>query len=127
MEKPQFSLKGLRETSAKQYALRFVFGGTVAVLATLIARAAGPVAGGLFLAFPAILPATLTLVGERDGRECAFDDARGACVGSVGLAAFAGVLWLLARTQTSPVVPLLAALATWAVVATALWWVTLRR
>jgi hypothetical protein len=127
MERPEFSLKGLKETKAFEYALRFVFGGIVAVVATLIAKSAGPVAGGFFLAFPAMLPASLTLVGRRDGRECAYDDARGACVGSVGMAAFAAVVWLLATARVPGVVPLALALTVWSVVAVSSWYLVLRR
>ena len=126
MEKPEFSLKGLRETTIAEYALRFAFGGVVAVLATLIAHSGGPVAGGLFLAFPAMLPASLTLVGRREGRECAYDDARGACVGSIGMVAFAGVVWALATTHVPAVVTLALDIAVWAAVATSLWYLVLR-
>jgi hypothetical protein len=49
-------------------------------------------AGWLFLAFPSILPASLTLVVQHDGRRAAADDALGSVVGAVGLAAFGAVV-----------------------------------
>ena len=39
-----------------------VLGGVMTVVAGLIAARFGPVIGGLFLAFPAIFPATATLI-----------------------------------------------------------------
>lgn len=127
MERPVFSLSELKNTSGVQYVGRFVFGGLVAVIAALITRQGGPVAGGLFLAFPAMLPASLTLVNERDGRQCAYDDARGACIGSIGLAVFAALVWSLATARVHASVPLLTALVAWMLTSGGLWWVALRR
>jgi Protein of unknown function (DUF3147) len=42
--------------------VRFLFGGICTVGAGLIARRYGPGIGGLFLAFPAIFPASATLI-----------------------------------------------------------------
>ncbi len=75
--------------------------------AGLLAKRYGPVFGGLFLAFPAIFPASATLVekherqkkekrglnGTARGRLAAALDARGAALGAVGLACFALALW----------------------------------
>jgi len=55
-------LLALRQTKWYEYAVRFLFGGTITVLAGLIAKQYGPTLGGLFLAFPAIFPAGATLV-----------------------------------------------------------------
>jgi len=41
---------------------RFVFGGMVTALAGLVADHYGPILGGLFLAFPGIFPAGVSLV-----------------------------------------------------------------
>ena len=101
---------GLRESRWYEYVVRFVFGGTVTALAGIIAKRFGPEIGGLFLAFPAIFPATATLIekherrkkeeagqdGTARGRAAAGVDAAGAAMGSVGLAVFAIVVW--ART-----------------------------
>lgn len=58
----KFKTSALRRTRWYEYALRFFFGGAVTVGAGLIAKFYGPVFGGLFLAFPAIFPASATLV-----------------------------------------------------------------
>jgi hypothetical protein len=80
------------------------------VIAGLIASRFGAIVGGLFLAFPAIFPASATLIerhvrerkektglrGARRGNEAAALDAAGAVVGSFGLAAF-GLMVALPR------------------------------
>ncbi|HWO32650.1 MAG TPA: DUF3147 family protein, partial [Candidatus Acidoferrum sp.] len=45
-----------------EYAVRFLLGGAITVIAGLLAKRFGPMFGGLFLAFPAIFPASATLV-----------------------------------------------------------------
>jgi hypothetical protein len=120
--RPKFSRGGLHKVRAWEYAVRFVFGGAVTVAAGLVARAYGPFAGGLFLGFPAVLPATLTLVNQHDGRKKAMDDARGARLGSAGMVVFAIVVWRGA-TRASPAVVLVLATVAWAVVDLALWFV----
>lgn len=127
MPKPRFQPKQLAETTIWEYLLRFVFGGVVAVAAALVAKSYGPVIGGLFLAFPALLPAALTLVGKHDGHDAARDDALGACVGSIGLAGFAAVVWFLTRTAAPAVLTLALALVFWIVVCWGLWWLFLSR
>jgi hypothetical protein len=54
--------EGLRGTGWRDYALRFILGGVVTASAGVIAKIYGPVIGGLFLAFPAIFPASATLM-----------------------------------------------------------------
>ncbi len=68
-----------------EYILRFVFGGAITVATGLVASHYGPAVGGMFLAFPAILPASLTLVERHDGRAGATDNARGARLGALAL------------------------------------------
>jgi hypothetical protein len=108
------------------------------VIAGFIAARFGPVIGGLFLAFPAIFPASATLIekharerkekaglsGARRGREAAALDAAGAVLGSIGLAAFAVVIWL--GIERSAPLALLLATAVWLVVAIAAWLVRRR-
>jgi hypothetical protein len=53
----------LGQSRWQDYLLRFLFGGTVTALAGVIAKRFGPGIGGLFLAFPAILPAAATFGG----------------------------------------------------------------
>lgn len=105
----------IRNISASSLAVRFGFGAGVSLLAGVVTMVAGPRVGGIFLAFPAILLAALTLVAKEEGRRQARDDARGATYGTVGMIAFAVVvavgvghmwLWLV----------LVAACAAWVVV-----------
>jgi hypothetical protein len=72
------------------------------------------------LAFPAILPASLTLIKQHDGRAKAVDDARGARLGSLALAIF-GVTVGYSATSWPPVAALGLATLAWIVVAVALW------
>jgi len=58
----QLNPSALRETHWYEYLIRFALGGAVTVVAGLIAARFGPVVGGLFLAFPAIFPASATLI-----------------------------------------------------------------
>jgi hypothetical protein len=133
----QLNPSALRETHWYEYLIRFALGGAVTVVAGLIAARFGPVVGGLFLAFPAIFPASATLIekhvrrhkekaglsGVRRGREAAALDAAGAALGSLGLAAFALVIWLL--IERSPALALVLATPAWLTVAVLAW--TVRR
>ena len=97
----------LKQTTPAEYVSRFVFGGLVTVLAGFVADRFGPVIGGLFLAFPGIFPAGVSLVekhktlretdqgkrGTRSARGQASVEATGASVGTLGLMGFALVLW----------------------------------
>ena len=127
-------LSALRQTRWHEYLVRFLFGGAATVLAGIIARRFGPGYGGLFLAFPAIFPATVTLIeshekkrkarighdGTKRGRMAASLDAAGAALGSVGLAGFALILWLL-LSQLNAWLAMVAAMAAWALLSIALW------
>jgi hypothetical protein len=107
---------GLKQTKWHEYALRFIAGGVTTVVAGLIARKWGPGIGGLFLAFPAIFPASATLIekhererkqkkglhGEERGTDAAAIDAIGTALGSVGLIGFAGICWWLIPKHAPP-------------------------
>lgn len=109
-------------------------GGAVTLLAGLVADKFGPAIGGLFLAFPAIFPASATLIekhqrekkqheganGEKRGRLAAGVDAAGAAMGGFGLMAFAAVAWKLLPWM-SLWESLLLATALWTAVATLTW------
>jgi hypothetical protein len=127
-------LPQLRETKWREFAVRFLAGGVITVIAGLVARKWGAAAGGLFLAFPAIFPASATLVekhererkqrrglhGEKRGTAAAAADATGAALGSLGLIAFATLCWrALPRYGAGWVLP--AAAILWAVVAIFAW------
>jgi hypothetical protein len=109
------------EKRPSELAIRFAFGGGITVVTHLIANAWGPVVAGLFLAFPALLPASLTLIRRHDGPTEAAEDARGALAGCVALAVFAAVVWWGFGGDRSPAVVLFTAAAAWFAVAVALW------
>jgi hypothetical protein len=112
---------------ARDFVLRFLFGGLVTVAAGLIATRFGPVVGGLFLAFPAILPASLTLLAEHArNTPPAGADAYGSIFGSVGLLMFALVVWTLGTSAPAWLV-LSLALLIWIVTACGTWAVVVRR
>jgi uncharacterized membrane protein (GlpM family) len=112
-DRPALRFGKLRELSVKELAIRFAFGAGVSLLAAAISTFGGPLLGGVFLAFPAILLASLTLVAKEEGLRRARDDARGAAIGTIGLISFAAVaLWSLA--QWPPAAALAAATGTWA-------------
>jgi hypothetical protein len=102
-----------------ELAIRFAFGAGVAVLAGVVGALAGPKVGGLFLAFPAILPASLTLIEKKEGMTKCWSDASGGAIGAVGMAAFALVAMLLLKSN--PVLALLLALLAWILVSTGLY------
>lgn len=93
---PRLDLGALRKVKARDYLLRFFFGGLVAALAGWGGDAWGTAVGGIVLAFPSILPASLTLVQRHDGPDAAVKDARGARLGALGLLAFCALLFALA-------------------------------
>jgi Protein of unknown function (DUF3147) len=117
---PTLHLGALKRVRAWEYVLRFAFGGAVTVATGVLAKTFGPEIGGLFLAFPAILPASLTLVAQHDGRSSAVDDASGAVLGAIALGAFAIVAGVLAR-RVGAWGTLGAASAAWATVAVTAW------
>jgi hypothetical protein len=132
-------LHGLRRNHWNDYAVRFLFGGLITVLAGLIAQRYGPAMGGLFLAFPAILPASATLIekheiqrkhraglhGTARGRAIASVDAAGASLGSIGLIAFGLLGWQLLPNLPAWLALAIAAVA-WFAVSFAAWWLRKR-
>ena len=59
-------LSALRLTKWHDYAIRFLLGGAITVVAGVIAKKCGAPVGGLFLAFPAIFPAAATLAQKHE-------------------------------------------------------------
>lgn len=94
------------ETRWHEFAGRFLLGGLITAFVGIIGHKYGPAVGGLFLAFPAIFPASATLIDkhekekkERAGlnghgraRQLVSVDAAGTAIGSIGLFAFALVI-----------------------------------
>jgi hypothetical protein len=126
-------LGALRDVRWYEVAIRFALGGSMTVIAGVIASHFGAAAGGLFLAFPAIFPASVTLVekhvrqnkeekglsGARRGKEAAALDARGAALGGLGMIGFAGAISVL--IERSAVVALLVATALWVGISVFAW------
>jgi len=127
------------QTSLYEYIVRFLFGGLITAVAGIIAKKFGAGIGGLFLAFPAIFPASATLIekhekqkkeeeglqGTRRGREAAGVDAAGAAMGSLGLLVFALLVWqFLPRHSTWTV--LTGATVAWLTVSVLIWYVRKR-
>ena len=79
----------LGSVDAHELAIRFALGAAASLLAGFTTLVFGPRVGGLFLAFPAILVASLTLIEKKEGNRAAVHDIEGAVLGAVGLAAFA--------------------------------------
>jgi hypothetical protein len=127
------------QTKWYEYAIRFLFGGLITAMAGMIAKKYGPGIGGLFLAFPAIFPASATLIekhekqkkeengltGTRRGREAASVDAAGSAMGSVGLLVFAFLVWQFTPRYSAWAVLIGATLA-WLIASVLIWHVRRR-
>ncbi len=132
---PSLDLSSLEDAHWWQFAVRFLLGGAVTVCTGLIADHFGPVVGGLFLSFPAIFPATATLIARHEtekkskagidcpvrGRKAAALDAAGAVLGGWGMLCFAVAAWLGLHRFAIACALLLAAIL-WLIVSASLWW-----
>ena len=128
------SLDKFKQTHWYQYLVRFIIGGLVTAATMLILNTWGPIVGGLFLAFPVIFPASVSLIEahetekkrragircHRRGRKAAAVDAAGAVLGAWALVCFALVMRLVTRYPSAWI--LLAAALAWGTVAVTLWW-----
>ena len=133
---PTVDVGALKQARWYQFLVRFVLGGAVTVGTGLVARHWGPLIGGLFLSFPAIFPASASLLEQhqtekkqragiccrRRGRKAAALDAAGAVLGGCGLIAFGLVAWF-GLSALAPGGALLLAATAWLVVAISLWWI----
>src|SRR5258707_10693851 len=128
------NFSSLRSTTWQEFASRFLIGGLITVVTGIIAKRYGATVGGLFLAFPAIFPASATLIEKHEkqkkeragmhaghrGQDAAALDAVGAAMGSIGLIAFAILVWFsLTRFPTFAV--LAASAMAWLVVSVCIW------
>jgi hypothetical protein len=105
-------LSKLSKIRPKDLVVRFGFGAAISLVAGLISLAFGATAGGMFLAFPAILPASLTLIEKKEGTEAAIHDLDGTILGAAALGPFALAAGVGLR-NASAALALPAALATW--------------
>jgi hypothetical protein len=134
------NLASIKTTKPHEYAIRFFFGGLVTAAAGFIAMRYGPVIGGLFLAFPAIFPASATLIeshekqakqraghdGTKRGRVAAGIDATGTFLGALALLLFAFVLYRFLPSH-NPTLTLVTASLTWLILSILLWLLVKRR
>ena len=132
----ELDVSSMHRSRWSDYALRFVFGGIVTAVTGLIAKRYGPGVAGLFLAFPAIFPAGATLIekdekekmgeagldGTARGRAAASIDAAGAAMGTLGLIAFAILVWRFLPGHSSLIVLPAAGLA-WLAISMLVWWI----
>lgn len=126
---------GLRQTNWREIGIRFLFGGFITVAAGLIAKEYGPALGGLFMAFPAIFPASATLVAKHADQEmeqaglpgdtraarAAALDARGTAMATIGLMLFGALTWKFLPAGHTVWV-LIGSTAAWFFVAGTIWW-----
>jgi hypothetical protein len=108
----------LRDVRPHELATRFGFGFAAAAVAGTVTLAFGNRVGGLFLAFPAILPASITLIAKKHGRAKAEIDAGGATIGALSMVGFAALSLLLIGQLPITAVEV-CALAAWFVLAVA--------
>ncbi len=132
---PTVDYWSLRDAHWSQFAVRFALGGAITVCTGLIAQRWGPIVGGLFLSFPAIFPASATLIERHEtakkkkagidcrvrGRKAAALDVAGAVLGGWGMLGFACAAWLALPGYSSALALVLAG-TLWLVVAAPLWW-----
>ena len=130
----QVSLSPIFKTKWYEYATSFLLGGLITVCAGLVGEKWGPGVGGLFLAFPAIFPASATLIEKHEkeskqakgvagavrAKNAAAVDAAGASIGSIGLLVFALVGSVFLPDRLVPLV-LLVATTSWFAVSVILW------
>lgn len=126
----------LKRTRWHEYLVRFILGGLITALAGWLATAFGPAFGGLFLAFPAIFPASATLLEKHErkkkqqagiaftvrGRLGAALDARGAVMGALGGTVFGAIVWK-SLPHGHPFGTLCLALVSWMAASSLLWYV----
>jgi hypothetical protein len=99
----KYDSSAFRRTRWNEYVSRFIYGGLMTVGTGLIGKRFGPSLAGLFLAFPAIFPASVSLidkhqrkakgqhglVGVQRGRQAAAVETAGSSAGAAGLIVFA--------------------------------------
>jgi Protein of unknown function (DUF3147) len=124
-ERPSLSAQLIREARPRDLAYRFIAGALTSVVSGAVTLAFGARVGGVLLAFPAILAASLTLIEEQEDSVEAREDARGAVMGAAAMVVFAAVA-ALAFGELAGALALLVATVGWLVTAfggyTLAWW-----
>lgn len=113
-------LGALRNLPVSDLLVRFGFGATISAVAGVISVLFGSEPGGILLAFPAILPATLTLIEKDEDEGQAEDLDVGSILGAAALASFAIVVWQFMEDSSASAVLALAT-ATWLLTAAVLY------
>jgi uncharacterized membrane protein (GlpM family) len=113
---PDLTLGKLRRVRFRDYVIRFALGAAISVVAAVVGKVIGVRFGGTLLAFPAILPASLTLIQEKEGTTGADRDAIGAILGAVGLVIF-GMVGEATFGRLEPALALALATVGWLVTA----------
>jgi hypothetical protein len=90
-ERPSFDAGKASKAKPRDLLIRFAAGGLTSIASGLVTFAFNARVGGILLAFPAILAASLTLIEQQEDSVDAREDARGAIAGGVALAVFAAV------------------------------------
>lgn len=124
-DRPTLDPGKLSEVRPRDLAIRFAAGAVTSIIAGTMTLAFGARVGGIMLAFPAILAASLTLIAKQEDSVDAREDARGAIVGGCALAVFA-VVATLSLGRLPGAVALLIAAGAWVACALSgyavLWW-----
>lgn len=124
-ERPRLQLGKALKAKPRDLLVRFMAGAVTSIGAGAVTLVFGARTGGIFLAFPAILAASLTLVEQKEDGVDAREDARGAIVGGGAMGLFALVVALTVM-QASGALALLIGAAVWLASAVAiyalLWW-----
>lgn len=124
-ERPALNLGKVTGVQPRELLYRFAAGALTSVAAGVLTLLFGPRVGGIFLAFPAILAASLTLIEQEEDSTDAREDARGAIVGAAALAVFA-VVAAVTLGHVSGAIALAAAAVAWLLAAllgyALLWW-----
>ena len=90
-ERPTLQPRKVREVRPRDLGIRFITGALTSVVSGVLTTVVSARVGGIFLAFPAILAASLTLIEEQEDSAEAREDARGAVIGGCAMALFAAV------------------------------------
>jgi hypothetical protein len=127
---PKLDVGALAKRSPSDYLTRFAFGAGISAAAAVAGLVFGVKLGGVLLAFPAVLPAALTLIERKDGRHEAAVDATGAILGAFAMIGFAlTAAWALPRFSAGIAVALSG--AAWLAIAATLYvlivWLPRRR
>jgi uncharacterized membrane protein (GlpM family) len=113
-------LRALKDLPLSDMVIRFAFGAALSAVAAVLSIVLGVRPGGLLLAFPGILPATLTFIEKQESEHKAEDTDIGAIFGAAALVGFAFVVWQYLPAHPAPLV-LLGATADWFVAAVLLY------